>query len=153
MTLWGGGACLIWQHCFNCNFFLFFPSSFASYRPGMVFMHGDLNWDQLQIMISKSTAADLIKMYYKLDEFFSQQFKSSKRLFTSLQQDGSKPKNAPVAGGSSFRKRNPTVSSRKKVSSTLNDGTLLLDCKKCPLLFLECSLYSRIVFVIRRLGD
>ena len=48
-------------------------------------MHGDLGWDQLQIMISKSTTADLLKMFYKLDEFFSQQFKSSKRVFSSLQ--------------------------------------------------------------------
>lgn len=85
-------------------------------------MHGDLNWDQLQFMISKSTAADLIKMYYKLDEFFSQQFKSSKRLFTSLQQDGAKSKNAANVGigSSSFRKRNPIV--KKKVSSTLSDS-------------------------------
>ncbi|XP_043271443.1 transmembrane protein KIAA1109 isoform X4 [Venturia canescens] len=54
-------------------------------RPAIIFMHGDLSWDQLQIMISKSTTADLLKMFYKLDEFFSQQFKSSKRVFSSLQ--------------------------------------------------------------------
>nr|CAD7395788.1 unnamed protein product [Timema poppensis] len=54
-------------------------------RPAMIFMHGDLGWDQLQLMISKSTTADLLKMFYKLDEFFSQQFKSSKRVFSSLQ--------------------------------------------------------------------
>ncbi|GLG98161.1 Uncharacterized protein GBIM_04764 [Gryllus bimaculatus] len=54
-------------------------------RPAMIFLHGDLGWDQLQIMISKSTTADLLKMFYKLDEFFSQQFKSSKRVFSSLQ--------------------------------------------------------------------
>ncbi|XP_011301889.1 uncharacterized protein KIAA1109 isoform X7 [Fopius arisanus] len=54
-------------------------------RPAIIFMHGDLGWDQLQIMISKSTTADLLKMFYKLEEFFSQQFKSSKRVFSSLQ--------------------------------------------------------------------
>ncbi|XP_049857041.1 transmembrane protein KIAA1109 homolog isoform X4 [Schistocerca gregaria] len=54
-------------------------------RPAMIFMHGDLGWDQLQLMISKSTTADLLKMFYKLEEFFSQQFKSSKRVFSSLQ--------------------------------------------------------------------
>lgn len=36
-------------------------------------------------MISKSTTADLLKMFYKLEEFFSQQFKSSKRVFTNLE--------------------------------------------------------------------
>lgn len=54
-------------------------------RPAVIFMHGDLGWDQLQIMISKSTTADLLKMFHKLDEFFSQQFKNSKRVFSSLQ--------------------------------------------------------------------
>ncbi|XP_025405724.1 uncharacterized protein KIAA1109 isoform X4 [Sipha flava] len=57
----------------------------SSKRPGIVFMHGDLGWDQLQLMISKSTSSDIMKMYYKLEEFFSQQFKSSKRVFSSLQ--------------------------------------------------------------------
>jgi hypothetical protein len=57
----------------------------SSKRPGIVFMHGDLGWDQLQLMISKSTSSDIMKMFYKLEEFFSQQFKSSKRVFSSLQ--------------------------------------------------------------------
>ncbi|KAJ8666820.1 hypothetical protein QAD02_008482 [Eretmocerus hayati] len=69
-------------------------------RPAVIFMHGDLGWDQLQIMISKSTAVDLLKMFYKLDEFFSQQFKSSKRVFSSLQ-----PRQQKL-GNSSLRKRN-----------------------------------------------
>ncbi|XP_050452726.1 transmembrane protein KIAA1109 isoform X1 [Cataglyphis hispanica] len=68
-------------------------------RPAVIFMHGDLGWDQLQIMISKSTTADLLKMFYKLDEFFSQQFKSSKRVFSSLQ-----PKHQRI-NNSSFKKR------------------------------------------------
>lgn len=74
-------------------------------------MHGDLGWDQLQIMISKSTTADLLKMYYKLDEFFSQQFKSSKRVFSSLQ-----PKHQRV-NNSSFRKR----TQKKKIT---NEGKI-----------------------------
>lgn len=59
--------------------------SAASQRPTIILIHGDLSWDQLQIMISKSTTADLLKMYYKLEEFFSQQFKSSKRVFSNLE--------------------------------------------------------------------
>lgn len=53
-------------------------------RPAMIFIHGDLGWDQLQLMISKSTTADLIKMYLKLDEFFQQQFRSSRRIFSTI---------------------------------------------------------------------
>ncbi|XP_069163724.1 bridge-like lipid transfer protein family member 1 isoform X17 [Procambarus clarkii] len=54
-------------------------------RGATIFILGDLEWDQLQLIISKSTTADLLKMHHKLDEFFSQQFKSSKRVFSSLQ--------------------------------------------------------------------
>ena len=51
----------------------------------MVYIFGDLKWDQLQLMISKSTNADLLKIYYKLEEFFVQQFKSSKRVLSILE--------------------------------------------------------------------
>ena len=51
-------------------------------RPAQIFLRGDLSWDQLQVMISKSTTADLLKIANKLDEFFSQQFKDSKKLFS-----------------------------------------------------------------------
>jgi len=51
----------------------------------MIFIHGDMSWDQLQLMISKSTTVDLLKMHCKLEEFFSQQFKSSKYVFSTLQ--------------------------------------------------------------------
>jgi hypothetical protein len=37
------------------------------------------------MLISKSTTADLLKILNKLEEFFSQQFKSSKKLFSSLE--------------------------------------------------------------------
>ncbi|KAG5893448.1 hypothetical protein JTB14_012167 [Gonioctena quinquepunctata] len=61
-------------------------------RPANIFMHGILGWDQLQMMISKSTTADLLKMFNKLEEFFSQQFNSSKRAFSSFAGVGRPPK-------------------------------------------------------------
>ncbi|XP_055381705.1 bridge-like lipid transfer protein family member 1 isoform X2 [Condylostylus longicornis] len=54
-------------------------------KNAIIFFHSDVSWDQLQIMISKSTTADILKMYNKLEEFFSQQFKSSKRVFSILE--------------------------------------------------------------------
>lgn len=62
-------------------------SVLATYRPAMIFIHGDMGWDQLQLMISKSTTVDLLKMHCKLDEFFSQQFKSSKWVLSSMHHD------------------------------------------------------------------
>lgn len=50
-----------------------------------MFIHCALSWDQLQILLSKSTTPDIIKIIAKLDEFFSKQFYSGKRVFTSLQ--------------------------------------------------------------------
>ena len=60
-------------------------SSGSTSNRSMVYIFGDLKWDQLQLMISKSTNADLLKIYYKLEEFFVQQFKSSKRVFSILE--------------------------------------------------------------------
>lgn len=57
----------------------------SSMKPAQIFVQGDLSWDQVQILISKSTTADLLKIINKLEEFFSQQFKSSKKLFSSLE--------------------------------------------------------------------
>lgn len=61
-------------------------------RPASIFVHGDLSWDQLQIMISKSSTADLLKMFNKLEEFFSQQFNSSKRAFSGFAQTSHTPR-------------------------------------------------------------
>ncbi|KAK5638052.1 hypothetical protein RI129_012347 [Pyrocoelia pectoralis] len=61
-------------------------------RPASIFVHGDLSWDQLQIMISKSSTADLLKMFNKLEEFFSQQFNSSKRAFSGFSQTPHAPR-------------------------------------------------------------
>ena len=57
----------------------------GSTRAASVFVFGDLKWDQFQLLISKSTTSDLIKIYAKLEEFFLQQFKSSKRVLSILE--------------------------------------------------------------------
>ncbi|KAI1299178.1 putative transmembrane protein [Halotydeus destructor] len=54
-------------------------------RPALIFIHSQLRWDQLQVLMSKSTTPDILKMIYKLEEFFTQQFHSSKRVLSSLQ--------------------------------------------------------------------
>lgn len=96
--------------CLNKNRFKIANFIIFNFRLAIIFLHGDLGWDQLQIMISKSTTADLLKMFNKLDEFFSQQFKSSKRVFSSLQTKHQKVNN------NSFKKRQ-----QKK---RLSEGTL-----------------------------
>lgn len=68
-------------------------------RPALIFLHGVLDWDQLQILMSKSTTPDIVKMYSKLEEFFSQQFHSSKRVFTSLKSRSSLKRNAQAKAG------------------------------------------------------
>ena len=60
-------------------------SSHPTKRPALIFIHGVLNWDQMQVLMSKSTTPDIMKIVAKLEEFFSQQFHSSKRVFSSLQ--------------------------------------------------------------------
>merc|ERR1719433_1834086 len=54
-------------------------------KPAQIFVQGELSWDQLQMLISKSTTADLLKIVNKLEEFFAQQFKSSKKLFSTFE--------------------------------------------------------------------
>jgi hypothetical protein len=69
--------------------------SIPTRRPATIFMHGNLTWDQLQMMISKSTTADLLKMFNKLEEFFSQQFNSSKRAFSGFAGSSRPPRVTP----------------------------------------------------------
>ncbi|XP_063925143.1 bridge-like lipid transfer protein family member 1 isoform X3 [Zophobas morio] len=69
--------------------------SIPTRRPASIFMHGNLTWDQLQMMISKSTTADLLKMFNKLEEFFSQQFNSSKRAFSGFAGSSRPPRVTP----------------------------------------------------------
>ncbi|CAB3237699.1 unnamed protein product [Arctia plantaginis] len=73
-------------------------------RPAIILTHGTLSWHQLQILMSRSTTPDLLKMQLKLEEFFTQQFKSSKRVFSSLhpnytaaKRDRKEPPAAPSA--------------------------------------------------------
>ncbi|XP_051945787.1 transmembrane protein KIAA1109 homolog [Xyrauchen texanus] len=48
-----------------------------------IFVHGDLQWDIFQVIISCSTTPDLIKIGMKLQEFFTQQFDTSKRALST----------------------------------------------------------------------
>ncbi|OWR42726.1 hypothetical protein KGM_210934 [Danaus plexippus plexippus] len=66
-------------------------------RPATVLAHGTLAWHQLQVAMSRSTTPDLLKMQLKLEEFFTQQFKSGKRVFSSL--------HAPSAGYTTRREK------------------------------------------------
>ena len=63
------------------NYFIFFQvnddwhvtdvKDATSMKPAQIFVQGDLTWDQLQMLISKSTTADLLKVLTHL--FFLQQ--------------------------------------------------------------------------------
>ena len=53
-------------------------------RPALIFVHGDLKWDKFHLMISRSTTPDLIKIVNKLEEFFTQQLTSSKRVLSAF---------------------------------------------------------------------
>lgn len=59
-------------------------SSLPTKRPASIYVHGCLKWDQMQILMSNSTTPDFAKIISKLDEFFTQQFNSGKRVFDSL---------------------------------------------------------------------
>jgi hypothetical protein len=86
-------------------------------RPLIILIHGDLQWDQIQIMISRATTADILKMFYKLEDFFSQQFKSSKRVFTSLE-----PKLQQT--DSMRRKQQQQQQQRKKLPGSATDENI-----------------------------
>ena len=59
-------------------------------------MNGETSWDQFQLMISRSTTPDLIKIVTKLDEFFEQQLSSGKRALAVM---------APISSTRTRRKR------------------------------------------------
>ncbi|RXM31147.1 hypothetical protein EOD39_1796 [Acipenser ruthenus] len=61
-----------------------------------VFVHGDLQWDLFQVIISRSTTPDLIKIGMKLQEFFTQQFDTSKRALSTWGPVPYIPPKAPV---------------------------------------------------------
>lgn len=50
-------------------------------RSAFLFVNGKLSWSHFHLMISRSTTPDLIKIISKLDEFFTQQVMSSRRVF------------------------------------------------------------------------
>ncbi|XP_035828649.1 transmembrane protein KIAA1109 homolog isoform X2 [Aplysia californica] len=53
----------------------------ATNRSAFLFVNGKLSWSHFHLMISRSTTPDLIKIISKLDEFFSQQVMSGRRVF------------------------------------------------------------------------
>ncbi|CAG0914383.1 unnamed protein product [Notodromas monacha] len=59
-------------------------------RPSSIHLCGMLEWDQFQLMITQSTTAELLKMYYKLREFISQQLHSGRIVISSLQHDSNR---------------------------------------------------------------
>ena len=71
----------------------------------MIFIHCEVSWDQLQLMISKSTTTDLIKMYSKLEEFFLQQFQSSRRVLIGLNERPSSGKSSSLRGRTGKQRR------------------------------------------------
>ncbi|XP_062586140.1 bridge-like lipid transfer protein family member 1 isoform X2 [Saccostrea cucullata] len=75
----------------------------ATTRPAILFAHGDLHWEQFHMMISRSTTPDIIKMVSKIEEFFMNQFTSSRRVLIAL---GPKP---GVRRGSERRKMSDDV--------------------------------------------
>ena len=44
----------------------------------------DASWDELQIILSRSTSVDFVKMIRKLEDFLGQQQRSSLRALSSL---------------------------------------------------------------------
>ncbi|XP_046874417.1 transmembrane protein KIAA1109 homolog isoform X3 [Hypomesus transpacificus] len=61
-----------------------------------IFVHGDLQWDIFQVIISRSTTPDLIKIGMKLQEFFTQQFDTSKRALSTWGPVPYLPPKAPI---------------------------------------------------------
>jgi len=60
------------------------PTSMTNSRSLSTFVDGELEWDKLHLMISRSTTPDLVKIIHKLDEFFTQQLTSSKRVLSAF---------------------------------------------------------------------
>ncbi|XP_076117611.1 bridge-like lipid transfer protein family member 1 isoform X3 [Mytilus galloprovincialis] len=62
----------------------------ATTRPGLMFAHGELGWDQFHTMISRSTTPDIFKMVAKIEEFITMQFNSSRRALSAIGPIGTK---------------------------------------------------------------
>ncbi len=75
---------------------LFPPRLFSLCPSSEIFVHGDLQWDIFQVIISRSTTPDLIKIGMKLQEFFTQQFDTSKRALSTWGPGPYLPPKTPV---------------------------------------------------------
>ena len=40
----------------------------STMKPAQIFVQGDLSWDQFQMLISKSTTADLLKIFKEMED-------------------------------------------------------------------------------------
>lgn len=81
-----------------------------------IFVHGDLHWDIFQVIISRSTTPDLIKIGMKLQEFFTQQFDTSKRALSTWGPGPYLPPKTPVI-------------SAEKGAAELCKPAVCLDCR------------------------
>lgn len=77
-------------------FHLFSPHLCSPCPSSEIFIHGDLQWDIFQVIISRSTTPDLIKIGMKLQEFFTQQFDASKRALSTWGPGPYLPPKTPV---------------------------------------------------------
>lgn len=86
------------DHVRMCVCFASHPSHRLSPLPALseIFVHGDLQWDIFQVIISRSTTPDLIKIGMKLQEFFTQQFDTSKRALSTWGPGPYPPPKTPV---------------------------------------------------------
>ena len=102
------------------------------YRPAQVFVNGKVDWDQLHMMITKSTTPDLIKMAARCDEYYRQQIKSSKRVF------GADSRQDPSVGSHSDGE---SINCSESVNSDFYGTALLLYCH-CTVTVLLLSCHS-----------
>lgn len=56
----------------------------AEFKSCEIYLNCDVRWDELQIIISRSTATDFVKMMIKLQDFFDQQHRSGVRALNTL---------------------------------------------------------------------
>jgi hypothetical protein len=61
------------------------PDEFAmTRRRAHIFLNSELSWDKLHVMITRSTTPDLIRLTRRLNDFFSHQFQSGKKVWESI---------------------------------------------------------------------
>lgn len=95
--LWAIYACSPFLCVLQQPFSLICSVSLPIFSPSSeIFIHGDLQWDIFQVIISRSTTPDLIKIGMKLQEFFTQQFDTSKRALSTWGPGPYLPPKTPV---------------------------------------------------------